>query len=68
MLALGVLLGARCIRVGLEDAVYLRRGRLARSNAELVADMAKLVRSLGREVATQEDARRFLRPNVGVHE
>jgi 3-keto-5-aminohexanoate cleavage enzyme len=52
MLAFGILLGASGIRVGFEDNVRLRHDRLASSNAELVADAADLVRSLGRRVAS----------------
>jgi 3-keto-5-aminohexanoate cleavage enzyme len=60
MLALAILRGAGGIRVGFEDGVYLRRGVLASSNAELVADAADLVRTLGRRVASVEEARRLL--------
>lgn len=60
MLALAILHGAGGIRVGFEDGVYLRRGVLAASNAELVADAAELVRTLGRRVATIEEARELL--------
>jgi 3-keto-5-aminohexanoate cleavage enzyme len=61
MLAEALLLGADGIRVGFEDNVYLRKGVLAASNAELVADAASLVQTLGRRVATPADARRSLR-------
>jgi 3-keto-5-aminohexanoate cleavage enzyme len=60
MLALAILRGAGGIRVGFEDGVYLRRGVLASSNAELVADAAELVRTLGRRVATIDEARELL--------
>ncbi len=60
MLALAVLRGAGGIRVGFEDGVYLRRGVLAGSNAELVGDAASLVETLGRRVATIEEARELL--------
>lgn len=60
MLALAVLNGATGIRVGFEDAVFLRRGVLAESNAQLVAQAAELVRTLGREVATPARARELL--------
>jgi 3-keto-5-aminohexanoate cleavage enzyme len=60
MLALAVLRGARGIRVGFEDAVFLRRGLLAASNAELVADACALVGTLGRRVATIDEARALL--------
>jgi 3-keto-5-aminohexanoate cleavage enzyme len=60
MLALAVLHGARGIRVGFEDGVYLRRGVLASRNAELVADACELVRTLGRRPATIDEARELL--------
>jgi 3-keto-5-aminohexanoate cleavage enzyme len=60
MLALAILRGAGGIRVGFEDGVYLRRGVLASSNAELVADAVELVRTLGRRAATIEEARQLL--------
>jgi 3-keto-5-aminohexanoate cleavage enzyme len=60
MLALAVLQGAGGIRVGFEDGVYIRPGRLAGSNAELVADAGDLVRTLGRQVATIDEARELL--------
>lgn len=44
-------------RVGFEDNVYIERGRLAASNAELVRRTAGLVRAAGREVATPDDVR-----------
>lgn len=56
---LGVLLGGNA-RVGMEDNVYLSKGVLAKSNAELVAKMARLVRELGMEPATPAEAREML--------
>lgn len=60
MLALALLHGAPCIRTGLEDAVYISRGVLAPSNAALVTAAVDLTRAVGREVATQEQARILL--------
>jgi 3-keto-5-aminohexanoate cleavage enzyme len=60
MLALAILHGAGGVRVGFEDGVYLRRGVLAASNAELVADACELVRTLGRRPATIDEARELL--------
>lgn len=48
------------IRVGLEDSLYLRKGVLAKSNAELVEKAVLLVDTLGLEVATADDARKIL--------
>ena len=48
------------LRVGLEDNLYVAPGQLARSNGELVARAAELVRLVGREVASVEEARETL--------
>ncbi len=48
------------VRVGLEDNFYVEEGRMARSNGELVAKAARLVRDLGGEVASTAEARRQL--------
>jgi uncharacterized protein (DUF849 family) len=49
------------VRVGLEDNLYLKRGELAQSNAELVEKMVGLTTSVtGREIATPAETREFL--------
>ncbi len=48
------------MRVGFEDNIYYRRGRLATSNAELVARARRIAEELGRPVATAEQARNIL--------
>lgn len=68
MAALSVLLGGH-VRVGLEDNLYRSRGVLA-TNADLVADAATLVRTLGATVATPDEARAILglgTDGLGVH-
>jgi 3-keto-5-aminohexanoate cleavage enzyme len=60
LLALALLHGAPGIRTGLEDAVYLRRGVLAPDSAALCEMAVNLARTLGREVATQEETRQLL--------
>jgi 3-keto-5-aminohexanoate cleavage enzyme len=60
LLALACLLGAPGIRTGLEDVAYISKGVLAPSNGALVEMAVGLARSLGREVATQEQARELL--------
>jgi 3-oxoadipate:acetyl-CoA acetyltransferase len=52
-------LGGHC-RTGLEDNVRFDKGRLAASNAELVARVAALTTEFGRPVATPVQARRIL--------
>jgi 3-keto-5-aminohexanoate cleavage enzyme len=60
MMALALLHGAPGIRTGLEDVAYIARGVHAPSNAALVEAAVQLSRSLGREVATSEQARELL--------
>ena len=53
------------VRVGLEDNLYVAPGQLARSNGELVARAAELVRLVGGEVASVGEAREMLRLPLG---
>ncbi len=61
MLALALLRGAPGIRTGLEDTVYIAKGELAPSSAALCEKAVGTARSLGREVATQEQTPELLR-------
>lgn len=46
------------VRIGLEDTIYLDRGRLARSNSELVSKARRIVEDLGGRLATADEARK----------
>jgi uncharacterized protein (DUF849 family) len=59
MAAQAVLLGGHP-RVGLEDNLYLEKGKLAPSNAALVEKAAKIISILGDSVAAPDDARQML--------
>jgi uncharacterized protein (DUF849 family) len=48
------------VRVGLEDSLYLGRGKLAPSNASQVLKIRTLLEELGLEVATPAEARAML--------
>ena len=48
------------VRVGLEDSLWLGRGRLAESNAAQVRQVRAIIEGLGLEVATPDDARAIL--------
>lgn len=48
------------VRVGLEDSLWIGKGRLATSNAEQVRRIRAVVEDLGRPIATPDDARRML--------
>jgi uncharacterized protein (DUF849 family) len=59
MVAQAVLLGGN-VRVGMEDNIYLERGKLAPSNAALVEKAAKIIEILGDHVASPAEARQML--------
>src|SRR6202051_3865236 len=48
------------VRVGLEDSLYIGRGQLAKSNAEQVAKMRRIIEDLGYQIATAKEAREIL--------
>jgi 3-keto-5-aminohexanoate cleavage enzyme len=47
-------------RVGMEDNIYYSPGRLLKSNAEMVERAVRIIRELGLEVATPDEAREIL--------
>jgi uncharacterized protein (DUF849 family) len=59
MLATALVLGGN-IRCGLEDHLYLPGGAMAKSNGDLVEVAARLVRDVGRKVASVDEARQIL--------
>lgn len=48
------------VRVGLEDSLWLGRGTLAKSNADQVRNVRKIIEGLGLQVATPDEARQIL--------
>jgi uncharacterized protein (DUF849 family) len=48
------------VRVGLEDSLWIGRGKLAESNAAQVRVVRGLIEGLGLEVATPDEAREIL--------
>jgi uncharacterized protein (DUF849 family) len=48
------------IRIGLEDAVQISRGKLAPSNAAMVEKAIRMIHDMGGEVATPKEARSIL--------
>ena len=54
-----LLLGGNA-RVGLEDNLFLEKGRKAKSNADQVEKMARIVREFGSDSASPDEARRIL--------
>ncbi|ARP96068.1 3-keto-5-aminohexanoate cleavage protein [Bordetella genomosp. 13] len=54
-----VLLGGN-VRVGLEDSLWIGKGKLAESNAQQVRKIRHLIEELGGEIATPDEARQML--------
>lgn len=48
------------VRVGLEDSLFIGKGQLAKSNAEQVAKIRRIIEELSLEVATPTEAREML--------
>ena len=55
----GAIMGGN-VRVGLEDSLYIGKGKMATSNAEQVAKIRRIVEDLSLEVATPTEAREML--------
>lgn len=53
------------VRVGLEDSLWIGKGQLAKTNADQVAKIKRILEELGLEVATPDDARRILKLKGG---
>ncbi|MCI8513633.1 MAG: 3-keto-5-aminohexanoate cleavage protein [Lachnospiraceae bacterium] len=60
MIAAAAAAGAKIVRVGFEDSLFYAPGKRASSNAELVARCADVIRSIGYEPATYEEACRII--------
>jgi uncharacterized protein (DUF849 family) len=62
--AMGAAMGGN-VRVGLEDSLWIGKGRMASSNAEQVVQVRKIIEGLGLEVATPAEARAMLQLKGG---
>jgi uncharacterized protein (DUF849 family) len=69
LVTMGAIMGGN-VRVGLEDSVYLSRGVKAKSNAEQVRKIRRILEELSFDIATPADARAMLglkgRDNVSL--
>jgi uncharacterized protein (DUF849 family) len=59
LVTMAAILGGN-VRVGLEDSIYIGKGRLATSNAEQVAHIRGILEDLSLEIATPAEARERL--------
>jgi uncharacterized protein (DUF849 family) len=56
---LAIMMGGHA-RVGMEDNIFVEKGVLCKSNADLVEKVARIAKELGREIATPDEARKIL--------
>jgi len=59
VVTMGALMGGN-VRVGLEDSIYVGKGQLAKSNAEQVAKIRRILEELSLEIASPAEARSML--------
>lgn len=59
MVTAGAIMGSH-VRVGLEDSLYLGKGKLAESNGQQVAKIKRILSELSFETATPDEARKML--------
>ena len=55
----GAIMGGN-VRVGLEDSLYISKGKLAESNADQVAKIRRILEELSLDIATPKEARSML--------
>jgi uncharacterized protein (DUF849 family) len=56
---LAIMMGGH-VRVGLEDNIFVKKGKLAKSNAELVEKVVRIAGEFERDIATPDEARKIL--------
>lgn len=64
LVTLAALLGGS-VRVGLEDSLYAGRGEMAKSNADQVAKIRRVLEELGLQIATPDEAREMMQTKGG---
>ena len=53
------------VRVGLEDSLWIGKGQLAKTNADQVSKIRRILEELGLQIATPDDARAILKLKGG---
>ena len=59
LVSMGAIMGGN-VRVGLEDSLWIGRGKLAKSNADQVSAIRAIVENLSLEIASPDEARAML--------
>jgi uncharacterized protein (DUF849 family) len=66
LVTMGAIMGGN-VRVGLEDSLYIGKGRLAESNAQQVTKIRGVLEALSIEVASPDEARQLLQLKGRAH-
>ncbi|MDA0703054.1 MAG: 3-keto-5-aminohexanoate cleavage protein [Proteobacteria bacterium] len=61
---MGAIMGGN-VRVGMEDSLYIAKGKLTKSNADQVAKIRRILEDLSMEIATPDEAREMLQLKGG---
>lgn len=64
--AMSLVMGGN-VRVGLEDSLWIAPGELARSNADQVSKIRRIIEELGLQAATPDEARAMLKLKGGAN-
>ena len=67
ILACAIGMGASAVRIGFEDSFYYAPGKRAHTNAELVEKLVALIRMMGCEPATPDEARAMQHISSNAH-
>lgn len=60
LLAVAIGMGASLVRVGFEDSVFYANGKIANTNVEIVHKLVLLIKQMGFDTATPQEARSIL--------
>jgi 3-keto-5-aminohexanoate cleavage enzyme len=63
MAAASIIMGGNA-RIGFEDSLYIEKGKLAKSNGEMVEKVVRLAREFNREIASPDEAKKILSFNA----
>ena len=61
-----MLLGCNMVRCGIEDSRHLSNGRRAESNVQIVENVVRIAREIGRDVASVNEAHEMLMPRTSA--
>lgn len=58
--AIAISLGCNITRIGYEDHVFMPNGKVAKNNVQLVENVVKIAKDIGRDIATVEETKEIM--------